>query len=108
MSNLSTLTTTDFDEDVKTSELPILVDFWAEWCPPCRAIAPVLDEIAGEKIESLRIAKVNVDEHPDLASRFGVKTIPTLLLFKDGVQTDLQIVGAKSKQQLLEEIQPYL
>lgn len=106
--NISTLSESTFDEQVKTSDVPVLVDFWAEWCGPCRTIAPILEEIAEEKSGALKIAKVNVDENPSLQQRFEVMSIPTLLLFKDGDLTDLRIVGAKSKAALLQEVQPYL
>ncbi len=105
--NISTLSDATFDEEVKGSTEPVLVDFWAEWCGPCRAVAPVLEEIASEKAGSLKVAKLNVDENPELTRRFEVQSIPTMILFKDGA-TELRIIGAKSKQQLLAEISPHL
>lgn len=104
----TTLSDATFDAEIKTSDGAVLVDFWAEWCAPCRAVAPVLDEIAAEKGDALRIAKLNVDDNPEVARRFEVMSIPTLILFKDGVPTDLRIVGAKGKSALLAEIDPYL
>ena len=96
-----------FDEEVKGSSEPILVDFWAEWCGPCKMIAPVLDEIATENPGKLKIGKVNIDENLELARRFEVMSIPTLILFKDG-DPCLRIVGAKGKGQLLQELHPFL
>lgn len=106
--SISVLSESTFDEEIKTSDVPVLIDFWAEWCGPCRTLTPVLEEIAGEKVGALKIAKVNVDDNPVLQQRFEVMSIPTLLLFKDGEVTDLRIVGAKPKASLLQEIQPYL
>ena len=102
-----TLTTDTFDETISSSEVPVVVDFWAEWCGPCKMIAPILTEIAGEHEGALRIAKLNVDEHPDLARRFDVMSIPTLLVFEDGVPKK-RVIGAKGKGQLLEELSEFL
>ncbi len=102
-----TLTEQTFDEEITGSETPVLVDFWAEWCGPCKMIAPVLDQIAMENPHRLRIGKINIDENLELARRFNVMSIPTLLLFKDG-EVQLRIVGAKGKGQLLEELHPFL
>ena len=101
------LTEQTFDEEVKGSDAPVLVDFWAEWCGPCKMIAPILDEIATEQQGKLRIGKVNVDENLELGRRFDVMSIPTLILFKDG-EPQLRIVGAKGKGQLLQELHPFL
>jgi thioredoxin 1 len=102
-----TLTEQTFDEEIQGSESLVLVDFWAEWCGPCKMIAPVLDQIAADHHDKLRIAKINIDENLELARRFEVMSIPTLILFKDG-QPQLRIIGAKGKGQLLEELNPFL
>ena len=104
---ITNLTDTTFDEEVGATPEPVLVDFWAEWCGPCKLIAPILEEIAAEQAGSIRIAKVNVDEAPDLARRFEVMSIPTLILFDAGVPAK-RMVGAKGKPQLLEELADYL
>lgn len=79
-----TLTKENFKEEVLNADKPVLVDFWATWCGPCRMIAPYVEEIAVEYAESLRVGKINVDDEPELASAFGIESIPTLILFKDG------------------------
>ena len=102
-----TLTDSTFDEVVSSSATPVLVDFWAEWCGPCKMIAPVLEEISKDQAGRVTIAKINVDDNPDIARRFDVMSIPTLLLFKDG-ELAHRMVGAKGKNQLLNEIDPHL
>ncbi len=90
-----------FDNDVLKSATPVLVDYWAEWCGPCKMIAPILDDVAGEFKGKLQIAKMNVDENRDVPAKFGIRGIPTLMLFKDG-QLAATKVGALSKAQLTE------
>ncbi|HEX5340515.1 MAG TPA: thioredoxin TrxA [Gammaproteobacteria bacterium] len=90
---------TNFENDVLKSDLPVLVDYWAEWCSPCKMIAPILDEIAADYQGKLRIAKVNVDENQQITQKYGIRSIPTLILFKDG-NVQAQKVGAMSKSQL--------
>ena len=93
------VTVDNFEEEVLKSDLPVLADFWAEWCVPCKMVAPVLEQIAGEQDGKLKIAKVNVDEQSELASKFGIISIPTLLLFKGGEVVNKQ-VGAGSKEMI--------
>jgi thioredoxin 1 len=105
--NFVTLTNETFDEEVGASELPLVVDFWAEWCGPCRMVAPVLEQIAAENEGKLRLAKLNVDDAPAVAQRYNIMSIPTLMVFKDGVMKK-RIVGAKGKGQLLEDFAEFL
>jgi thioredoxin 1 len=105
--NISTLTDSTFDEEIKGADEAVLVDFWAEWCGPCKMIAPVLEEIAAEHPGKIRIAKLNVDENLEISRRFEVMSIPTLILFKDG-EPQLRLIGAKGKGQLLQELQAFL
>ena len=91
MSDEMKVTTGTFEAEVVKSAIPVVADFWAEWCGPCRMIAPVLTEVAKDYKDKLKIAKINVDEEPDLASRFGIQSIPTLLFFKGGQMVKQQI-----------------
>ena len=101
-SSIVHVTSATFD-GVVTSDRPVLIDFWAPWCGPCRAIAPVLEEIAQELGDKVTIGKVNVDEYPDLAGRFGVQAIPQLLFFKEGAIRD-KLVGAVPKRELIKRL----
>jgi thioredoxin 1 len=89
-------TAATFDEEVLASETPVIVDFWADWCTPCRFVAPVLDEIARERARELRLVKVNVDDQPELAQRYGIMNIPTIVLFREG-KPAAAAVGAQPK-----------
>ncbi|MDT8309890.1 MAG: thioredoxin TrxA [Methylophaga sp.] len=97
--NVTNVTDSDFDSQVLQSDLPVLVDYWAEWCGPCKMIAPVLEEISEEYAGKLRICKLNIDENPDTPPRYGIRGIPTLMLFKDG-EVEATKVGALTKSQL--------
>lgn len=90
----------NFNDEVINSQLPVLVDFWAGWCGPCKAVAPILEDISNQYSDKFRVAKVNVDENPDLASNYGIRSIPTLILFKDGKQID-SIMGALPKEAII-------
>ena len=105
--HVTALSDTTFDEEIGSASEPVLVDFWAEWCGPCKMVAPILDEIAGEHAGKIRFAKLNVDDNPDIARRFEVMSIPTMILFKDG-QAEKRLVGARGKGQILEELSEYL
>ena len=104
---ITTLSDATFDEEVKGSVEPVLVDFWAEWCGPCKMITPVLEELAGELGEQVTITKLNVDDNPEVAMRYNVMSIPTLLVFQGG-EVRKRLVGAKGKSQLLQELDEFL
>ena len=99
--NVKEFTSADFEAEVLKSDLPVLVDFWAEWCGPCRAIAPVIKEIAEDYLGKVKVGKLNVDNDNQVASQYGVRSIPALLIFKDGTVAN-QIVGAVPKARITE------
>ena len=107
MVEIKHVTDSTFEEVVLKAERPVVVDFWAEWCGPCKMIAPALEEIASEQSGRIRIAKLNVDDNPDTARRFDVMSIPTLLVFQDG-QPVKRLVGAKGKGQLLQDLSEFI
>ena len=105
MANIGTVNDSEFQQTVLDSDTPVLVDFWAEWCVPCHMVSPLVEEIGREKADRLKVAKVNVDENPNVTRRFGIMSIPTLILFRDG-EEKARIVGARGKGALLREIDP--
>ena len=105
--HIVTLSTGNFEQEVAKSQTPVLVDFWAEWCGPCKMMAPLLDELAEEKVGQVKIAKVNVDDNQELATRFGIRAIPTLLLFQGG-QVKETIVGMTGKKDLEKKLASYI
>lgn len=107
MADVVSLSDTTFDEEIGSSDLPLLVDFWAEWCGPCKMIAPILEEIAAERPTKMKLAKLNIDENLDTARRFEVMSIPTLILFKDGKPMH-RIVGALPKSALVSQLEKHL
>ncbi|MHB8523427.1 MAG: thioredoxin [Limisphaerales bacterium] len=105
--NIVTLTAENFAEDVLNSHTPVLVDFWAEWCGPCKMIGPIIDELASEYDGRARFGKVNIDEHQDLATKYGIRAIPTLLIFKGGEVVE-QVVGLRSKRDLKANLEKHI
>ncbi|SRR6266487_5870539 len=107
MANIGDVTDSEFEAKVLSSETPVLVDFWAEWCVPCHMVSPVVEQIGQEKGEDLNIAKLNIDDNPDATRHYGVMSIPSLLLFKEG-QEVVRIVGAKPKDAIMRDLAPHL
>ena len=107
MSSATAVRDASFEQDVLKSDVPVLVDFWAPWCGPCRMVAPIVDEIAKEFDGKIKVFKLNTDENPNVASQFGIRSIPTLMVFKDGQKVDT-VVGAVPKTTLSSTISKYL
>jgi len=107
MSNAKSVTDSEWETEVLSSSTPVLVDFWAEWCGPCRMVGPVVEEIADEKAGALKVLKLNIDDNPETVRKYGVMSIPTLVVFRDGDEKK-RLVGSRGKAQLLAEVEPYL
>ncbi|MFN6218900.1 MAG: thioredoxin [Aphanizomenon sp.] len=107
MSAAAPVTDSTFKAEVLDSDVPVLVDFWAPWCGPCRMVGPVVDEIADQYGEKLKVVKVNTDENPQIASQYGIRSIPTLMIFKDGQKVDM-VVGAVPKTTLSTTVEKHL
>lgn len=104
MADVKTLTDATFDSELAASDVPMIVDFWAPWCGPCRMVGPVIEEIAGDHADKVAVGKLNVDENPATASKFGIMSIPTIILFKDG-QPAKKVIGARPKADLEREFE---
>src|SRR3990170_8429978 len=106
MSNVGSVTDSDFDTAVLGSDTPVLVDFWAEWCVPCHMVSPVVEEIGKDKGEGLKVAKLNIDENPQVTRTYGVMSIPSLILFKAGKEV-ARLTGARPKDAILRDLDPH-
>jgi thioredoxin 1 len=107
MAGVNEVTDDAFEEEILKSQKPVLVDFWADWCVPCHMVSPVVEEIGTDKSATMRVAKLNVDENPDTARRYGVMSIPTLILFVNGEER-ARVVGARPKDAILREIDQHI
>ena len=107
MSNITEITDSNFDQEVLQSDVPVVVDFWAEWCGPCRMVAPIVEELSEEYNGKVKFGKLDVDSNSGVAARYGIRSIPTLLIFKSGDEVG-RLVGAKPKVQLVKELEPHI
>jgi thioredoxin 1 len=105
--SVTDVTDQDFQSEVLSSDRPVLVDFWAEWCVPCHMVSPVVEEIARDHSEALKAVKLNVDDNPETARRYGVMSIPTLIVFRSG-EEKARLIGARGKEAILREIEPHI
>jgi thioredoxin 1 len=105
--NIFEATDGNFEAEVLRSDKPVLVDFWADWCVPCHMVSPIVEEIGRDQAEALKVAKLNVDDNPQMSRQYGVMSIPTLILFKDG-QEKARVIGAKPKDAILKELEPHI
>jgi thioredoxin 1 len=107
MANIGDVTDAEFQTTVLDSDTPVLVDFWAEWCVPCHMVSPVVEEIGNDKGERLKVVKLNIDDNPQAARTYGVMSIPSLILFKDGKEV-ARVIGAKPKDAILRDVEPHI
>ena len=105
--NVTQVGDADFQEKVLSADRPVLVDFWAEWCVPCHMVSPIVEEIGREYADQMHTAKLNVDDNPEITRKYGVMSIPTLIVFKDG-QEKARVVGARGKDSIMREIEPHI
>jgi thioredoxin 1 len=107
MANIGDVTDAEFQTTVLDSDTPVLVDFWAEWCVPCHMVSPVVEEIGNDKGERLKVVKLNIDDNPQAARTYGVMSIPSLILFKEGKEV-ARVIGAKPKDAILRDVEPHI
>ncbi len=107
MANITEFTDSNWDDEVLKSDLPVVIDFWAEWCGPCRMVAPIVEELSDEYNGKVKFGKLDVDSNSGTAARYGIRSIPTLLIFKDGDEV-ARLIGAKPKNQMVKELEPHI